>query len=71
MTKLPGLPCHTCQHRREIARNCHIACAKPCPQVRGHPHGIANGWFFYPILFDPIWGEGCTNYEAVPAKETP
>ncbi len=70
MTALPGLPCRTCKHRREVSWNTHIECVKPCSQVVGVEHGIRNGWFIYPLLFDPIWGSGCTNYEAVPEKET-
>lgn len=32
--------------------------------MEGHPHGIKNGWFFYPILFDPVWKtKECGNYE--------
>jgi len=30
----------------------------------GNLHGIKNGWFFYPLLFDPTWKEVmCKNYE--------
>lgn len=29
----------------------------------GDKHGIVNGWFLYPILFDPIWKEKkCDNF---------
>lgn len=38
-------------------------CAKPDIKVKGDEWGIKNGWFIYPILFDPIWGSGCTNYK--------
>lgn len=57
--------CSWCKHRREVPGNCHIACAKPCVQVTGHPHGIDNGWFMYPLLFDPVWmTTPCTTYES-------
>ncbi len=23
--------------------------------MTGDPHGIKEGWFMYPILFDPTW----------------
>lgn len=31
--------------------------------VRGHPHGIENGWFNWPFNFDPIWLEHCDGFE--------
>lgn len=59
------LDCYKCKHRREVPGNAHIACAKPCVQVTGDPHGIANGWFMYPLLFDPTWGSTpCTTFES-------
>lgn len=59
------LNCYKCQHRRNVPGNAHISCAKPCAEVTGDPHGIRKGWFMYPILFDPIWGEGCKNFSAL------
>lgn len=57
--------CWSCQHRRAIPGNCHISCAKPDPTMTGHPHGIKNDWFFYPINFDPVWKtKKCVNFEA-------
>ena len=31
--------------------------------VSGNPHGIKNGWFFWPINFDPVWLETCDGFE--------
>lgn len=31
--------------------------------VKGARHGIANGWFFWPVNFDPAWLEECTGYK--------
>lgn len=50
-----GGNCHTCKYARAVPGNCHIACANPDPSVRGDPHGVRNGWFIYPWLFDPSW----------------
>ena len=31
--------------------------------IEGNPHGIKNGWFTWPIDFDPVWVETCTGFE--------
>ena len=31
--------------------------------VEGDPHGIAKGWFMWPINFDPVWLRRCDGYE--------
>ena len=31
--------------------------------IIGNPHGVANGWFFWPANFDPIWLQNCDGYE--------
>ena len=56
--------CYFCKHRREVPGNAHIRCAKPDPKMSGHPHGVLNGWFIYPVLFDPTWKDrDCANFE--------
>ena len=56
--------CWQCQHRRKVPGNAHFNCVKPDPEMRGKEHGIRNGWFMYPLLFDPVWKEKlCANYE--------
>jgi hypothetical protein len=56
--------CYCCKHKREVPGNCHIMCAKPSGTVKGHPHGISRGWFYYPFLFDPVWKTNfCSNHE--------
>jgi hypothetical protein len=32
--------------------------------VRGHAHGVANGWFVWPVNFDPVWLESCDGFTA-------
>ena len=31
-------------------------------------HGFNNGWFFWPINFDPVWLETCEGFEPQPEK---
>lgn len=31
--------------------------------IRGDPHGIRNGWFNWPLEFDPTWLLNCDGYE--------
>jgi hypothetical protein len=56
--------CWSCKYKRTIPGNAHISCAKPDPNMSGLPYGIKNGWFEYPIIFDPIWKiKYCSNHE--------
>lgn len=62
--------CWTCAHKRPIPGNAHIRCANPDPNMEGHPHGIKNGWFIYPLAFDPTWKmRECGNYEKAEGHE--
>ena len=61
--------CYKCQHQREVPGDAHIKCVKPDSKMVGNQHGIVNGWFNYPICFDPAWKEKeCSNFE--PVEET-
>ena len=56
--------CYRCVHKRNTPGDAHIACNNPDPDMTGNPHGIKNGWFWYPLLFDPVWKEkDCANFE--------
>ena len=56
--------CDSCEHRRAIPGDAHIACINPDPNMEGDIHGIRSGWFFYPYLYDPVWKEkDCINYK--------
>lgn len=62
--KIAMKQCYSCKHRRKVSGNAHIACAKPDPDMKGDPHGIKNGWWSYPFLFDPTWNTTiCKNHE--------
>ena len=57
--------CYSCEHRREIPGDCHSRCVNPDPAMTGHAHGIRNGWFWYPLNFDPVWKtRDCANFKA-------
>ena len=30
--------------------------------IKGNPHGIRNGWFNWPMNFDPCWLEQCDGF---------
>lgn len=63
--------CWHCKHSREILWDCHLTCAKPDPNMKGDEHGVANGWFFYPWNYDPIWMTvKCANFESTIVKDT-
>lgn len=63
MSKENMVECYDCLHKREVHGNAHISCAKPDPEMTGDEHGIKNGWFCYPILFDPTWKtRACNNF---------
>ena len=56
--------CYYCKNRRDVPGNCHIKCVKPDVNMTGNEHGKKNGWFMYPLLFDPTWKtKQCDNFE--------
>lgn len=54
--------CFECEHKRSVPGNCHIGCANRKARVEGSPHGIKNGWFYWPLLFDPTWLVSCDGF---------
>ena len=59
--------CYECKHRRDTPGSCHSRCDHPTCNVTAEKHGIVNGWFFFPINFDPVWLRSCDGFEK---KET-
>jgi len=56
--------CDLCVHKRDVPGNAHIKCVNPDPEMRGLDWGIKNGWFIYPVLFDPVWMlKKCANFK--------
>jgi len=31
--------------------------------IVANPHGVRNGWFWWPANFDPVWLENCSGLE--------
>ena len=58
--------CYKCIYMRRVPGDCHIRCVNPDPEMKGVPHGVKNGWFFYPSLFDPTWmAAECNNFKSI------
>lgn len=67
--------CYDCVHRRDLAGNAHSKCEHPRANIGfvvgfgnplriiGDPHGIRQGWFLWPINFDPVWLKSCDGFE--------
>ena len=56
--------CYNCKHMQTVPGNAHISCKKPDHGMTGNSHGIVSGWFYYPVLFDPVWmTKVCSNFE--------
>ena len=56
--------CWYCEHKRDVPGSAHFRCSNPDPDMTGDRHGISNGWFIYPMLFDPVWKtKDCVNFK--------
>jgi len=57
--------CSRCVYKKNVPGNSHIRCTHSHPHeinVHGDIHGMQNGWFIFPILFDPTWLLSCDGY---------
>lgn len=62
--------CYSCSHKSNVPGNCHIRCDEPDPDMTGDRVGEKNGWFIYPLLFDPVWKtKDCTNFEKAEGED--
>jgi hypothetical protein len=56
--------CYICKSKRDVPGNAHIQCANPDSEMTGDSYGISQGWFLYPLIFDPVWMTSkCNNFE--------
>lgn len=39
-------------------------------RIKGDEHGISNGWFMWPVNFDPVWLEHCDGYTPKEERQT-
>ena len=63
--------CYKCVHRRDVPGDCHSRCNKMRAQVKGNEHGIRNGWFIWPLNFDPVWLVSCDGFSDDTADNLP
>ena len=52
--------CYFCKFRATIPGDAHTRCThnffeSGLPHPQGDPHGRRNGWWFFPLNFDPVW----------------
>ena len=55
--------CYDCIHRLSIPGDCNTRCNNLKAKVEGNPHGIASGWFIWPLNFDPTWLISCDGFK--------
>jgi len=72
--------CYNCKYRGEVPGSAHSSCnavedkeivalhvmisSGSFPNLKLNPHGMRNGWAFWPVDFDPCWVERCNFYES-------
>lgn len=61
--KKPLVNCYKCKHRGNVAGSCHSSCNNKTCNVGAESHGIKNGWFMFPVDFDPTWLTSCNGFE--------
>jgi len=54
--------CYKCVHRLDIPGDAHSRCNNHKAKVEGNKHGIAHGWFIWPVNFDPTWLISCDGF---------
>lgn len=63
--------CYKCEHKENVPGNYHmespgyfnIKCAKPDPEIAKYLRENNDGWFVYPLYFDPLLiTKDCKNY---------
>lgn len=37
--------------------------------IKANFHGVKNGWFMWPVNFDPVWLENCDGFKAEGREE--
>lgn len=63
--------CYTCVHRLNVAGSAHSRCNNHQAVVEANPHGVKNGWFMWPLNFDPAWMVSCDGYSNDPGDKKP
>lgn len=71
MAKSKKPNCYKCVHRLEIPGDAHSRCNNHKSKVTGNEHGIRQGWFTWPLNFDPTWLISCDGYSDDPKDKKP
>jgi hypothetical protein len=71
------LPCATCAYHAPVPDTAYTACTYDWTEAtapRGRRVGVQQGWYYFPVAFDPTWGpELCLGHatERNPARVAP
>ena len=57
------IDCYKCKYRKSIPGDAHSSCTNLRAKVKGNEYGRREGWFMWPINFDPVWLEECDGFE--------
>lgn len=63
--------CYKCVHRLDVPGDAHSRCNNHTAKVVGDKHGIRNGWFRWPVNFDPVWLVSCDGFSDKPEDRKP
>lgn len=72
--------CYTCEYRGNVPGDTHSKCNHPDIfngplsaakklNLRANMHGVKQGWFSWPVNFDPAWLERCDGYKKMEIKK--
>lgn len=67
--------CYECSHRGRVIGSAHSSCmaatikGPTCKVPTFDPHGIKNGWAYWPYNFDPVWLLNCDRFEDIKVKK--
>jgi hypothetical protein len=63
--------CYNCIHRCNVPGDTHSQCNNKNAKVTASEHGVRNGWFMWPLNFDPNWLVTCDGFSADPKDRLP
>jgi hypothetical protein len=63
--------CYKCIHALNNPGDAHLRCNNLRAKVIGQAYGIRNGWFTWPLNFDPTWLVSCKGFSDNPADKKP
>lgn len=63
--------CYECVHRLGVPGNAHSRCNNHTAKVTANAHGVAHGWFRWPLNFDPVWLQSCDGFSTNPKDVMP